>query len=179
MCIRDRSSAYSKFPILTPPNTRRFSITGSDFIPTGMTRLSITPQDMISSNKKENELSRNLHDFKPVRVLGQGAYGKVLLVKDTNTSKLYAMKQLQKAEILISPTATESKKEDEENNSCDNNDNDNGLSKRLERTFAERSILSEIEHPNIVKLFYSFHDNSKLYLLLQYIPCLLYTSRCV
>ncbi|CAI4054997.1 hypothetical protein N7582_000220 [Saccharomyces uvarum] len=168
--MRRRSSAYSKFPILTPPHTRRFSITGSDCTANGLQRLSITPQDMISSNINENELSRNLHDFKPVRVLGQGAYGKVILVKDTNTSKLYAMKQLQKAEILISPTVTDSNKENEENNSAANNDNDNGLSKRLERTFAERSILSEIEHPNIVKLFYSFHDNSKLYLLLQYIP---------
>ena len=168
--MRRRSSAYSKFPILTPPNTRRFSITGSDAMSASMNRLSITPQDMVSSNIGENELSRNLHDFKPVRVLGQGAYGKVLLVKDINTSKLYAMKQLRKAEILISSTATDSKKEDEENDSGNKNDNDNGLSKRLERTFAERSILSEIEHPNIVKLFYSFHDNSKLYLLLQYIP---------
>ncbi|CAI7042484.1 BEM_collapsed_G0002430.mRNA.1.CDS.1 [Saccharomyces cerevisiae] len=168
--MRRRSSAYSKFPILTPPNTRRFSITGSDAMPTNTNRLSITPQDIISSNIGENELSRNLHDFKPVRVLGQGAYGKVLLVKDVNTSKLYAMKQLRKAEILISQTATDSKREDEDKNDGNNNDNDDGLSKRLERTFAERSILSEIEHPNIVKLFYSFHDNSKLYLLLQYIP---------
>ncbi|EHN03704.1 YBR028C-like protein [Saccharomyces cerevisiae x Saccharomyces kudriavzevii VIN7] len=168
--MRRRSSAYSKFPILTPPNTRKFSITGIDATPNGLNRLSTTPQNMNSSNISENGLSRNLCDFKPVRVLGQGAYGKVILVKDTNTSKLYAMKQLQKAEILISPTVADSKKEEEENNSSDDNDTDNGLSKRLERTFAERSILSEIEHPNIVKLFYSFHDNSKLYLLLQYIP---------
>ncbi|EJS44600.1 YBR028C [Saccharomyces arboricola H-6] len=168
--MRRRSSAYSKFPVLTPPNTRRFSITGSDAMANGINRLSMTPQDMTSSNINENELSRNLHDFKPVRVLGQGAYGKVLLVKDRKTCKLYAMKQLQKAEILISSTVADSKKEDEEDESCESNDNDDGLSKRLERTFAERSILSEIEHPNIVKLFYSFHDNSKLYLLLQYIP---------
>ena len=41
--MRRRSSAYSKFPILTPPHTRRFSITGSDCTANGLQRLSITP----------------------------------------------------------------------------------------------------------------------------------------
>lgn len=42
--------------------------------------------------------------------------------------------------------------------------------KQVERTFSERDILTEINHPNIVKLFYSFHDQNKLYLILQYVP---------
>lgn len=130
---RRKSSVLEKFPVAAPLNSRRLSISVGD----GQGQ-SIDP--------------KILADFKPVRVLGKGAYGKVVLVKDERTSKLYAMKQLQKAEIIIE------------------NDAPHDVSKRVERIFAERTILSQLEHPNVVKLFYTFHDNSRLYLLLQYIP---------
>lgn len=85
-------------------------------------------------------------DFKPLTVLGQGAYGKVFLVKNKNTGKLFAQKELKKASIIV----------------------DN---KNVERTLSEKTILSEItSHQNIVKLFYALHDSSKLYLLMEYIP---------
>lgn len=85
-------------------------------------------------------------DFKPLKVLGQGAYGKVLLVKNQRTGKLFAQKELKKASVRISQ-------------------------KSIERTLSERKILSKItSHNNIVKLFYALHDNSKLYLLMEYIP---------
>lgn len=87
-----------------------------------------------------------INDFMPLKVLGQGAYGKVLLVKNKNTGKLFAQKELKKASIILS-------------------------NKNIERTISERKILSEItSHQNIVKLFYALHDNSKLYLLMEYIP---------
>lgn len=144
--IRRRSSVLEKFPVSTPPRTRRISVTGGSF-------------DRSQSLSQRNAgLFRSLADFTPVRVLGKGAYGKVILVKDEQTSKLYAMKQLLKADIIFTEDSEQS-------------ENDGpGISKLIERTFAERTILSEIEHPNIVKLFYTFHDNAKLYLLLQYIP---------
>jgi serine/threonine protein kinase len=87
-----------------------------------------------------------IEDFKPLKVLGQGAYGKVLLVKNKNTGKLFAQKELKKASIIMN-------------------------NKNIERTISERKILSEItSHENIVKLFYALHDKSKLYLLMEYIP---------
>ena len=88
----------------------------------------------------------SINDFKPITMLGQGAYGKVILVKQKNTDCLFALKELKKASISVN-------------------------AKTVERTIGERSILSSISrHPNIVKLFYSFHDNEKLYLVLEYIP---------
>ncbi|KAJ2009852.1 hypothetical protein GGI04_000061 [Coemansia thaxteri] len=36
-------------------------------------------------------------------------------------------------------------------------------------TMTERSILSEVQHPFIVKLFYAFQSNSKLYLIMEYV----------
>lgn len=87
-----------------------------------------------------------ISDFEPLKVLGQGAYGKVLLVKNKNNGKLFAQKELKKASIVVN-------------------------NKNVERTLSERKILSDItSHQNIVKLFYALHDNSKLYLLMEYIP---------
>lgn len=168
---RRRSSILDRFPIFTPANVKHVSITGdedniseeagsSTVNGNSSTITQAVPIPITSSisGSSTGTITRTVKDFRPVRVLGQGAYGKVILVKDKLTNKLYAMKQLKKAEILI----TESPKSNEED--------DVNLGKRIERTFAEKSILAELEHPNIVKLFYSFHDNSKLYLLLQYIP---------
>lgn len=130
---RRKSSILEKFPVVAPLHSRRLSIS-------------------IGEGQGQGVDPRILADFKPVRVLGKGAYGKVILVKDERSSKLYAMKQLQKAEIIIE------------------NDEPHDVSKRVERIFAERTILSQLDHPNVVKLFYTFHDNSRLFLLLQYIP---------
>ncbi|SCU80558.1 LADA_0B08262g1_1 [Lachancea dasiensis] len=147
---RRRSSLYDKMSVATPPNTRRL------FLPSNEPESA--KSSFCSPSALEKHGPRLLEDFKPVRVLGRGAYGKVLLVKDSHTRRLYAMKQLKKAEILIhqNPDSTISEEE--------------ALEKRLERTFAERTILSELEHPHIVKLFYTFHDHHKLYLVLQFIP---------
>ncbi|BFZ53751.1 serine/threonine protein kinase psk1 [Savitreella phatthalungensis] len=82
-------------------------------------------------------------DFLPLKVLGKGGYGKVLLVKQKSTGKLYAQKQLKKASVTI-------------------------RTKTLEYTKAERQILQDVRHPFIVKLFYAFQDHRKLYLILEY-----------
>ncbi|CCH41319.1 hypothetical protein BN7_858 [Wickerhamomyces ciferrii] len=83
-------------------------------------------------------------DFEYIKVLGVGSYGKVLLVREKKTGKLFAQKQLKKASIIIQ-------------------------SKTVERTINEKSILENIDHGSIVKLFYSFQDNDKLYLILEYL----------
>lgn len=87
-----------------------------------------------------------IKDFEPLCVLGQGAYGKVILVKSKKDGRLFAQKELKKASVILTE-------------------------KSIERTISERTILSQItQHPNIVKLFYALHDESKLYLLMEFIP---------
>lgn len=156
---RRRSSVYERLPVITPPHTKRVSIAPASL-----------NGDSAIGKVQQLKLARNLKDFSPVRVLGKGAYGKVILVRDVSTNKLYAMKQLRKAEIVITDQDSHEDKQNEDELDNDDKLENDDVSKRIERTFAERTILSELEHPNIVKLFYSFHDNFKLYLLLQYIP---------
>lgn len=105
-----------------------------------------------------NDFKRKLNDFRPLKVLGQGAYGKVHLVEDKLTGKLYAQKQLRKPIIDVRPVG-------------DNGSDSTADFLTIQRTIYERKILSSINHhPNIVKLFYALQDLDKFYLILEYIP---------
>lgn len=99
----------------------------------------------VESLIKPKKRRRVPEDFEQLKVLGTGAYGKVLLVRDKTTQKLYAQKQLKKASIVME-------------------------SRRLEQTMSERQILESIRHPYIVRLQYAIQDSDKLYLILQYAP---------
>lgn len=83
-------------------------------------------------------------DFEPLRCLGKGTYGTVLLVKQAGTGKLYAQKHFRKASLTV-------------------------RKQLVEQTKTERNILESINrHPFVVKLFYAFQDHEKLYLILEY-----------
>ncbi|KAJ1884615.1 hypothetical protein LPJ66_010528, partial [Kickxella alabastrina] len=103
---------------------------------------------MDNSADQESQPSKHckvtINDFTVLKLIGKGGYGKVYLVQHKLTHKYYAMKVLRKASILL---------------------------KRRQITFTmtERSILSEVQHPFIVKLYYAFQSNSKLYLIMEYV----------
>ncbi|XP_067896476.1 ribosomal protein S6 kinase alpha-3 isoform X2 [Heterodontus francisci] len=83
--------------------------------------------------------------FELLKVLGQGSFGKVFLVRKTHGSdagQLYAMKVLKKATLKVRDRV---------------------------RTKMERDILVEVNHPFIVKLHYAFQTEGKLYLLLDFL----------
>ncbi|XBW38138.1 hypothetical protein QEN19_003734 [Hanseniaspora menglaensis] len=122
---------------------------------------SITEGSLLDSyNNEKKKRKRMVTDFLPLKFLGEGAYGKVLLVKEKSNGKVFAMKQMCKSEILVMSDEIVEKE----------NTLRSPKMKQVERTFSERNILKQIEHPNIVKLFYSFHDMDQLYLILQFIP---------
>ncbi|KAF4569704.1 Serine/threonine-protein kinase [Pleurotus pulmonarius] len=85
-----------------------------------------------------------LSDFNTVKVIGKGAFGEVRLVQKVDTGKVYAMKSLQKAEML---------KRDQ-----------------LAHVRAERDVLAESTSPWVVQLFYSFQDPLYLYLIMEFLP---------
>ncbi|KAG6889745.1 hypothetical protein C0992_004263 [Termitomyces sp. T32_za158] len=85
-----------------------------------------------------------LDDFITVKVIGKGAFGEVRLVQKVDTGKVYAMKSLQKAEML-------------------NRD-------QLAHVRAERDVLVESTSPWVVQLFYSFQDPLYLYLIMEFLP---------
>eukprot|EP00879_Flechtneria_rotunda_P007007 GHRR01007356.1.p1 GENE.GHRR01007356.1~~GHRR01007356.1.p1 ORF type:complete len:309 (+),score=95.71 GHRR01007356.1:311-1237(+) len=83
------------------------------------------------------------HDFEILRVVGQGAFGKVFQVRARASGKVFAMKVMRKERIL---------------------QKDHGDYVR-----AERDLLTAVVHPYIVTLRYSFQTASKLYLVLDFI----------
>eukprot|EP00123_Amoebidium_parasiticum_P011289 comp20628_c1_seq1/m.26682 comp20628_c1_seq1/g.26682 ORF comp20628_c1_seq1/g.26682 comp20628_c1_seq1/m.26682 type:complete len:439 (-) comp20628_c1_seq1:259-1575(-) len=86
--------------------------------------------------------------FELLKVLGQGGYGKVFLVRKTqgkHAGQHFAMKVLKKATIVRKQKDTEHIK-------------------------TERSVLQDLSHPFIVNLKYAFQTEGKLYLIMNYLP---------
>ncbi|XP_042213941.1 ribosomal protein S6 kinase alpha-2-like isoform X2 [Homarus americanus] len=83
--------------------------------------------------------------FELLKVLGQGSFGKVFLVRKISgqdTGTLYAMKVLKKATLKVRDRV---------------------------RTKMERDILADVNHPFVVKLHYAFQTEGKLYLILDFL----------
>lgn len=87
--------------------------------------------------------SVGLEDFEFMKVVGQGAFGKVFQVRKRGTSEIYAMKVMRKDKIM------------EKNHA--------------EYMKAERDILTKIQHPFVVQLRYSFQTKYRLYLVLDFV----------
>ncbi|KAF8640000.1 hypothetical protein AX17_001246 [Amanita inopinata Kibby_2008] len=85
-----------------------------------------------------------LDDFRTVKVIGKGAFGEVRLVQKKDTGKIYAMKTLNKVEML---------KKDQ-----------------LAHVRAERDVLAESDSHWVVQLYYSFQDPTFLYLIMEFLP---------
>lgn len=96
------------------------------------------------AQKEAKRQKPKIQDFKQLKVLGKGSYGKVLLVRHKKTGKLYAQKQFRKASMIVNAT-------------------------NYEQTLTERTILKKVRHPNIVKLYYALQDFDKVYLILEYL----------
>ncbi|UJR26501.1 hypothetical protein I4U23_007828 [Adineta vaga] len=98
-------------------------------------------------DKIENPLKQNAHleDFELIRTIGTGSFGRVLLVTHRqNDGEKVAMKILDKQVVV--------------------------KMKQVDHTLAEKKILQALSCPFIVKLMYTFKDNSYLYLGLEYAP---------
>ncbi|KAM9234161.1 ribosomal protein S6 kinase alpha-2 isoform 2-T2 [Dugong dugon] len=99
----------------------------------------------ISHHVKEGFEKADPSQFELLKVLGQGSYGKVFLVrkvKGPDAGHLYAMKVLKKATLKVRDRV---------------------------RSQMERDILAEVNHPFIVKLHYAFQTEGKLYLILDFL----------
>ncbi|XP_036378637.1 ribosomal protein S6 kinase alpha-3-like isoform X2 [Megalops cyprinoides] len=99
----------------------------------------------ITHHVKEGSEKADPRQFELCKVLGQGSFGKVFLVKKItgpDAGQLYAMKVLKKATLKVRDRV---------------------------RTKMERDILVEVNHPFIVKLHYAFQTEGKLYLILDFL----------
>nr|XP_043886898.1 ribosomal protein S6 kinase alpha-2 isoform X2 [Solea senegalensis] len=106
---------------------------------------SILKEIDISHHVKEGCEKADPSQFQLLKVLGQGSYGKVFLVRKirgADRGHLYAMKVLKKATLKVRDRV---------------------------RSKMERDILAEVNHPFIVKLHYAFQTEGKLYLILDFL----------
>ncbi|KAF9159779.1 hypothetical protein DFQ26_006185 [Actinomortierella ambigua] len=86
-------------------------------------------------------------DFDFCTVLGGGCMGKVFLVRDKQSKKLFALKVISKEWVI--------------------------LQREIEHTKSERNILAnvaKISHPFLIKLRHSFQDQAKLFMVFDFYP---------
>ena len=108
--------------------------------PTVMTHVETETSELAGQQRKRK---LGPEDFELLRVVGQGAFGKVFQVRKKDTGEIFAMKVMKKDRVL---------------------EKDHG-----EYVRAERNALTAVVHPYIVTLRYSFQTSKKLYLVLDFI----------
>ncbi|KAF2068608.1 hypothetical protein CYY_010065 [Polysphondylium violaceum] len=84
-----------------------------------------------------------IEDFDLLKVIGKGSFGKVMQVRKKDNGRIYAMKVLNKKNILER--------------------------KEIDHTRAEKNILQKLVHPFLVNLNYSFQTSDKLYFIMDYV----------
>lgn len=102
----------------------------------------IRTNTFFSSHKIIKKVS--LEEFKIIKVIGRGSFGKVCLVEYLPTNELYAMKSLKK-DVLIEQG-------------------------QIENTIIEKKILESVNYPFLCNLVFCFQTQERVYLILPYMP---------
>jgi len=93
------------------------------------------------------DTTMSLDKFQLIRTLGRGSFGRVVLALLKNDksdgNKFYAIKVMDKRKLV--------------------------RYKQIDHTLNERRVLYSLQHPNAVRYFFSFKDNSFIYISLEYI----------
>jgi serum/glucocorticoid-regulated kinase 2 len=114
------------------------------------------PSDNKDQNKEQNKTdtpskpttlltidqTAKFEDFKILKVLGRGSFGKVCLVEHTTKKELFAMKSLKK-DVLLNQ-------------------------EQIENTIQEKIILSTMKHPFLVAMAYCFQTTERIYFIMNF-----------
>ncbi|EAA27239.1 hypothetical protein GE21DRAFT_3215 [Neurospora crassa] len=95
-----------------------------------------------SNSIKVRNVEVGPQSFDKIKLIGKGDVGKVYLVKEKKSGRLYAMKVLSKKEMI--------------------------KRNKIKRALAEQEILATSNHPFIVTLYHSFQSEDYLYLCMEY-----------
>lgn len=94
-------------------------------------------------SKKKDIKEVGINDFKIIKVLGRGAFGKVCLVEFIKNQELFAMKTLKKDVLL---------------------DQD-----QIENTLLEKKILESLDHPFLCPLEFCFQTEDKIFFVMPFL----------
>eukprot|EP00742_Colponemidia_sp_Colp-10_P002986 GILJ01003186.1.p1 GENE.GILJ01003186.1~~GILJ01003186.1.p1 ORF type:complete len:502 (+),score=48.27 GILJ01003186.1:46-1506(+) len=83
-------------------------------------------------------------DFEFISLLGEGSYARVMHARRIDTGEEFAVKIIEKKHIQ------------KEN--------------KVHQVMMEKQVLSKLNHPNIIKLYYTFQDRHCLYFVLELMP---------
>jgi serine/threonine protein kinase len=84
-----------------------------------------------------------MHNLKHIAVLGSGTFGRVSLVQEAHSKKIFALKAMLKTEIVSH--------------------------KQQNNVLNEKNVMSVCRHPFILQLFQTFKDVRKLYMLFEFV----------
>ena len=103
------------------------------------------PEAPAPATKEVANSKITLQDFDIIKVLGRGAFGKVMLVKKKSDPQntLYALKSLKKADLV--------------------------KAHQVEHTVTERYVLEQLHNPFLVHLSFAFQTPDKLYIVMDYL----------
>ncbi|OQO00134.1 Serine/threonine-protein kinase nrc-2 [Cryoendolithus antarcticus] len=126
-----------------PQNGDLLPVPNMEGLTPGKIRNSIAFRRTYSSNSiKVRTVEVGPSSFDKIKLIGKGDVGKVYLVREKKSSRLYAMKVLSKKEMI--------------------------KRNKIKRALAEQEILATSNHPFIVTLYHSFQSEDHLYLCMEY-----------
>ncbi|XP_062865481.1 cAMP-dependent protein kinase catalytic subunit PRKX [Trichomycterus rosablanca] len=91
-----------------------------------------------------NNRTYSLEDFDTVATVGTGTFGRVFLVKDKTTRGFFALKAMKIPDVI--------------------------RLKQEQHVHNEKEVLTEVNHPFLIRLFWTHHDDCFLYMLMDYVP---------
>lgn len=93
---------------------------------------------------EQQNFNLKFEDFEVIKLIGWGKYGRVMLVRKVSSQELYAMKVIKKSRVITG--------------------------NQIAHTLSERAILSNTNHPFIIKMQFAFQDAHNLYIVMEYCP---------
>ncbi|KRX90645.1 Microtubule-associated serine/threonine-protein kinase 2, partial [Trichinella pseudospiralis] len=100
-------------------------------------------QSSDASDRVNNKPLLKEEDFEVMKLISNGAYGSVYLVRAKETRKRFALKKLRKSSLI--------------------------LRNQLEQVFAERDIMTFSDNPFVVSFYGSFETKTHLCMLMEYV----------